>query len=278
VIGSLSIHGFSIFKLKFDVEDVLTSVKDYLTSKKKKQFENIQQAPQGLNLEDFPATRFTRYQVRLLGNELKPLFQSIQDHINENFGHEIVGTCKLEHYKILVNDDNNSLSEQYWHTDYSTPTIHPEVHSIMSYKWHNPRNSYRFKDYFGTRTYLKCTIDLSLVHGAIDKFEETATLFGKYSYFDVDNSKKTLQRDVITKLNIAKKYVYDVIEGLQSLRHKERTSKLIDSEKDKNVLQGDDTRVLLFDEKGDKEQGDITMISAEQESENPERIAVIGEN
>ena len=82
------------FKLKFDVEDVLTNVKEYLTSKKKKKFENIQQAPQGLNLEDFPATRFTRYQVRLLENEWKPLFQSIQEHINENFGDEIVGTCR----------------------------------------------------------------------------------------------------------------------------------------------------------------------------------------
>ena len=86
-------------------------MKEYLTSKNKKKFKNIQEAPQGLNLQDYPSIRFSRYQVRLLENEWKPLFQSIQEHINENFGHEIVGACKLEHYKILVNDDNNSTSE-----------------------------------------------------------------------------------------------------------------------------------------------------------------------
>ena len=53
-------------------------------------------------------------------NDWKPLFQSIQDNINAKFGHEIVGTCKLDHFK-----EQKSPSEQYWHTDYSTPTILP---------------------------------------------------------------------------------------------------------------------------------------------------------
>jgi hypothetical protein len=104
-----------------------------------------------------------------------------------------------------VNDGKNSPSEQYWHTDYSTPTIHPKVYSVMSPKWHNPMRLYNFKDYFGTRAYLRSEFDVSKVHDEIDKFEESATLFGKYSYFDVSPTKKAIQRDVITKLCIAKK-------------------------------------------------------------------------
>eukprot|EP00957_Ditylum_brightwellii_P148565 11312232-Ditylum_brightwellii.AAC.1 len=71
-----------------------------------------------------------------------------------------------------MNDDENSPSEQYWHTDYSTPTMYPEVYSFMSSKWHNPRRPYNFKDYFGTRTYLRSVFDVAKVHDAIDKFEE----------------------------------------------------------------------------------------------------------
>jgi hypothetical protein len=72
--------------------------------------------------------------------------------------------------------------------------------------------------------------------------------------------------------------VYEVIEAVQRQRHNERTTKLIDSKKDDNVTEGHNTHVILSDAKGDKEQGDVTMSSAEQESKKAERTTVLTKN
>jgi hypothetical protein len=77
------------------------SVKEYLTSKKKKRFKNIQEAPQGLNLQDFPSTHFSRYQVRLVENEWKPLFQSVQEYINKTLVMKLLVHVNLIIIKFL---------------------------------------------------------------------------------------------------------------------------------------------------------------------------------
>eukprot|EP00957_Ditylum_brightwellii_P075731 5755632-Ditylum_brightwellii.AAC.1 len=51
-----------------------------------------------------------------------------------------------------------------------------------------------------------------------------------------------------------------------------------DSKKDDNVIEGYDTHVILSDAKGDKEQGDVTMTSAEQESKNAKSTTVLAKN
>ena len=70
---------------------------------------------------------------------------------------QLNASCRLQGYKILANDTEKSLWEQYFHIEYPSPKSRankPTIKFKIASKWLNNAIQYDFKDYFDEKSYL----------------------------------------------------------------------------------------------------------------------------
>jgi hypothetical protein len=156
-IGSLNIHGFSVFKVQFDLKQAQDSLNSMLQDHRL-QWQNIQSPPPTLQLKKGIDERNKRFQLICpKSTAWNEVFSQIETCLNNIFSNNDENNWTLEGRKVLLNDQLYAPSEQYFCTDYPFPSQHMEQSRVQKFEckdWCNLNNPFKFKDYFGKRTYL----------------------------------------------------------------------------------------------------------------------------